>query len=83
MYIGGGDIDCPWFATGLLMIHLMCGDRLGSGHPQKTTQSPDRLNKAPKHYTKTQNIIQRPKILDKTFNENMQRPKILDKHHKY
>ena len=54
MYIGGGDIDCPWFATGLLMIHLMCGDRLGSGHPQKTTQSPDRLDKAPTDYTKPQ-----------------------------
>ena len=28
-------------------------------------QSPDGLNKAPKHYTKTQNIKQDPKILDK------------------
>ena len=32
------------------------GDRLGSGHPQNTIQRPDRLYKASKHYTKTQNM---------------------------
>ena len=52
------------------------GDRLGSGHPQKTIQSPDGLNKAPKHYTKTQKIRQ-------NLLKNMQNPKILDKNQKH
>ena len=30
------------------------GGRLGSGHPQKTIQGPNRLYKAQKHYTKPQ-----------------------------
>ena len=63
---GGSPAEGPRGAGG--------GDRLGSGHPQKTIQSPDRLYKAPpdytkpqKHYTKTKNIRRRPKILDKTL----------------
>ena len=46
--------------------------RLGSGHPQKSIQSPDGLYKAPKRlykdiqdYTKTQNIRQNLKVLNK------------------
>ena len=35
------------------------GDRLGSAPPQKSTQSPDRLYKAPKQYTKPRQTIQR------------------------
>ena len=42
------------------------GDRLGSGHPQKIIQSPNRLYKAPTDYTMPQQTIQKPNILDKT-----------------
>jgi len=42
------------------------GDRLGSGHPQKTTQSPIRLYKAPKRLYKHMNIRQNPKHYTKT-----------------
>ena len=40
------------------------GGRLGSGHPQKTLQSPDRLYKAPGTLFKHINIRQNPKLLD-------------------
>ena len=40
------------------------GDRLGSGHPQKIIESPHRIYKAPKHYTKTHHIRQRPQIFN-------------------
>ena len=43
------------------------GDGLGSGHTQKSIQSPDGLNKNPTDYTKPQNIRQRPKTLYKTL----------------
>ena len=63
----------------LLMEQLMRGeeggrggDYLGSGHPQKNIQSPDRLNKAPTDYTKSKQTKPSPKktiqslgILDK------------------
>ena len=52
------------------------GDRLESGHPQKTIQSPDKLNKAPKHYTNTHDIRQH-------LEQNMQNPKILNSNPKY
>ena len=87
----------PYLVLYLLTVGTVCqatyrgGDRLGSGHPQKTIQSPNRLNKAPKtlckaptdntkppkdhtkppkDYTKTQNIRQRPTILDKNQKNN-------------
>ena len=41
------------------------GNELGSGHPQKTIQSPDRQYEAPKHYTKPQKTIQSPNTLYK------------------
>ena len=41
------------------------GDRLGSGHPQKTIQSPNRQYKAQTDNTKPLNIRHRPNILDK------------------
>ena len=51
------------------------GGYTGVGTPQKTTQSPDRPYNAPtdytkpqKHYTKTKNIRQNPKILDMNLN---------------
>ena len=52
------------------------GYRLGSGHPQKIIQSPDGLNKAPKHYTKTQNIRQ-------NLQTNMQNPQKNEKNQKH
>ena len=36
------------------------GDGLGSGHPQKSMQSPDGLYKHPTDYTKTRQTIQNP-----------------------
>ena len=70
--------------------------RLGSGHPQKTIQSPDGLNKAPTDNTKPQQTIQSPNRQYKAPTDNtkprnirqnpkktIQRHEMLDKTIKY
>ena len=51
--------------------------------PNRLYKAPTDKTKPPKDYTKTQQTIQSPKILDNTFKKHAKPPKLLDKNHKY